>query len=147
MDNTAILYKLWCEKCYYYTGLDSIWQNYAYKTCRRYDLIAYVPNYWQFELGDLEVGLISIYKGDLHNVKIEIFYQITKVITEDVCNYKPINIIYKDWFFCLALEILGWLYIIVLETIAVEGILMMCVDRNIWQCHSIIGGISVDYED
>ena len=32
VDNTAGLYKIWCERCYYYTSHASNRQNYAHKT-------------------------------------------------------------------------------------------------------------------
>ena len=93
------------------------------------------------------VALIPIFKGDLLDVKIEIYHQTMRVIIKGACNHRLTNITNKDWFLCLALVTLGWLYIIALEAVAVEGILMICADRNVWQYHLIIGSMSVDYEE
>ena len=90
------------------------------------------------------VGLILIHKGHLLGMKMKIYHQIMRVIIKGRCNHKPTNITNKDWFLYLALGIRGRLYIIASEIVAVEDILMIYADGNVWQCHPIIGGISVD---
>lgn len=54
-------------------------------------------------------GFILIHKDDLFSIKIEIYYQIMRIITKNICNYKPINITNKVWFFYLVLKTLSWL--------------------------------------
>ena len=93
------------------------------------------------------IALICIHKDDLLGVKIEIDHQTIKVINKIAYNYRSTNITNEDWFLCLAIIILGWLYIIALEAVAVEGILIICVDGHIWQCHLIISDISDNYEE
>ena len=100
----------------------------------------------QMRPGRMMVGLIRIHKIDLLGVKIEIYYQTIRVIIKSTCNHELINITNKDRFVCLALENLGWLYIIVLETVVVENIWMIYADKNIWQCHLIIGSMSVNHK-
>ena len=92
------------------------------------------------------VGFIRTHKVNLLIVKTEIYYQIIGIIIKGVYNHRPTNITNEDWFLFLALGTLGCLYIIALETVVIESILIICIDRNIWQCHLIIGGMSVDYK-
>ena len=70
-----------------------------------------------------------------------------RVIIKNICNHRQTNIAKKYWFFCLTLRTLGWLYIIALETVAVENILIMCANKNVWQSHLIIGGMNIDYKE
>ena len=87
------------------------------------------------------VGLISIHKGDSFDVKMEIYYQTMGVITKGKCNNRHS----LDKFPGLRFE--NWPDIIALESAVVEGLLMMCADGNVRQCHTIVAGMSVDYEE
>lgn len=53
------------------------------------------------------ISFVLIHKVDLLSVKIEIYYQIIKIITKNICNYKLINLNNKIRFFCLTLESLS----------------------------------------
>lgn len=79
------------------------------------------------------IRLIFIHKKDFLEVKIGIYHQTIKVIT-------------KDMFKSLLLCILVWLEI-ALKKPVVEGILKICIDKSVWQCHLIITGMSIDYKE
>lgn len=71
------------------------------------------------------VGLIPIYKGDLFHVKMKIYYQIIGVITKNKCNKRYSS----DKFPGLPFE--NSLEIMVLESMELEGILMIYKNENI----------------
>lgn len=79
------------------------------------------------------VRLIPIYIGDSPEVKIEIYYQIMGVITK---------VTFKSIFLWIVVQLET-----LLEKVIVEGILMMCIDRKVQQCHSIIAGINVNNKE
>ena len=91
--------------------------------------------------GGMMVGLIPIHKGDSFDVKMEIYHQTMGVITKGKCNNRHSS----DKFPGLRFE--NWPDIIALESAAIESLLIMCADGNVWQCHPIVAGISVDYEE
>lgn len=57
----------------------------------------------QVRPGDMIVGLISIQKSDPPSIKMEIYYQTLRVITQDTCNYRLIYIGNEIKLLCLAL--------------------------------------------
>ena len=72
---------------------------------------------------------------------MEIYHQIMGVITKGKCNNRHSS----DKFPGLRFE--SRPDIIALESVAVQGLLMMCKDRNVRQCHPIVASMSVDYEE
>ena len=86
-------------------------------------------------------GFIAIHKRDLFDVKMEIYHRTMGVITKDKCNNRHSS----DKFPSLHFE--NWQDIIALKSVVGKGLLIMCADRNVWQCHPIIAGMSVDYKE
>lgn len=79
-------------------------------------------------------------------IKIEIYYQIMKVIAKNICNHRLSNINNKVYFFYLVLAPWSWLDIIVLKILAIEILLMICIDENVWQYYIIVPNMSVNYK-
>lgn len=79
------------------------------------------------------IELIPIYKGDFHEVKIQIYHQIMGVITKDI-------------FKSFLLYIVVW-QDTVLEEAVVKDLLMICANGKIHQYCLIIESISVDYKE
>lgn len=71
------------------------------------------------------ISLIFIYKEDLFNIKIEIYYQTMGVIIKSRCSNRYSLDKFPD------LRFKNRPNIIVLESIAVEDLLIICVNRNI----------------
>lgn len=63
---------------------------------------------------------------------MEIYYQTMRVITKGI---------FKSLFSC----IIVWLGI-TLENLVVKSVLIMCANASIQQCHSIITGMTINYE-
>ena len=63
------------------------------------------------------------------------------VITKSKCNNKHSS----DKFPGLRFE--NWSNIIALKNVAVKGLLMMCANRNVWECHLIVASMSIDYKE
>lgn len=72
------------------------------------------------------IGFTPIYKRDLFNVIIEIYYQTIRVIIKDKFNNR-----YSSNKF-LGLRFKNWSDIIALESAKIENVLIICVDGNIW---------------
>ncbi len=79
------------------------------------------------------VGLIPIHKRDSLEVKIEIHHQTMVMITKDI---------FKSLFLCIVV-CPGTS----LEKAVVEGLLMMCADRSVRRCHTIIVDMSINYKE
>lgn len=72
------------------------------------------------------VSNISIYKKDLFEIKIEIYHQIIGVIIK----YK-----YNNWYLLdklLGLHFENWSNIIGLKSVAINDLLRICVNKNVW---------------
>lgn len=72
------------------------------------------------------VGLIFIYKKHLFNVKIEIYYQIIRLIIKNKYNNSHLFDQFLDFSFK------NWINIIALERMVVKNWLKIFVDKNIW---------------
>lgn len=79
------------------------------------------------------ISLILIYKRDSLGLKIEIYYQTMGVMTKRI---------FKSLFLYIVV-----LLRTVLEKLVVKDVLIMYVDKSLQQCHSIITGMSVNYEE
>lgn len=71
------------------------------------------------------VGLIFIYRENLFNMKIEIYYQTIEVITKNKCSKRRLLNKFPD------LQFKNQPNITILESIAIENLLIICANKNI----------------
>lgn len=71
------------------------------------------------------VGLIFIYKRDLFNVKIEIYYQTIRIITKNKCNNRYLLNKSPDLNFANLPDIIA------LQSTVVDSILIMYINENV----------------
>lgn len=79
------------------------------------------------------IELIRIYERDFIRLRIEIYHQTMAVIIKDI---------FKFFLLCIIVKLR-----IALRKLSIEDVLMIGIDKSIWEYYSIITGISIDYKE